>query len=62
MNVEKSRSVVHTTADPDVFVVETDTAFDAPDGIRIVSLVNIFRMRDGDIVLLRDYLSSDVVG
>lgn len=61
-NEEKSRSVVHTTADPDVFVVETDTAFDSPDGIRIVSLVKIFRMRDGEIVVLRDYFSPDLMG
>ena len=38
VNKEKSRSVVHTTADQDVFVVEIDTAFDSPDGPRIVSL------------------------
>jgi hypothetical protein len=62
VNEEKSRSVVHITADPDVFVVETDTAFDRPDGIEIVSLVKIFRMRDGEIVLLRDYFSPDLVG
>ena len=61
VNEEKSRSVVHTTADPDVFVVEIDTAFDSPDGIRIVSLLKIFRMRDGEIVLLRDYFSPDLV-
>jgi hypothetical protein len=62
VNQEKSRSVVHTTADPDVFAVEADTAFDRPEGIRIVSLVKIFRMRDGEIVLLRDYFSPDLVG
>jgi len=62
VNEEKSRSVVHTTAGPDVFVVETDTAFDGPDGIQIVSLVKIFRMRDGEIVQLHDYFSPDLVG
>jgi len=61
VNEEKSRSVMHTTADPDVFVVEIDPAFDSPDGIRIVSLLKIFRMRDGKIVLLRDYFSPDLV-
>ena len=61
VNEEKSRSVVHTTADPDVFVVEIDPAFDSPDGIRIVSLLKIFRMRNGQIVLLRDYFSPDLV-
>ncbi len=61
MNEEKSRAVVHTTADPDVFVVEIDTAFDSPDGTRIVVLLKIFRMRDGQIVSLRDYFSPDLV-
>ena len=61
VNEEMSRSVVHTTADPDVFVVEIDTAFDSSDGTRIVSLLKIFRMRDGEIVLLRDYFSPDLV-
>ncbi len=32
VNEEKSRSVVHTTADANVFVVEIDTAFDSADG------------------------------
>jgi hypothetical protein len=62
VNEEKSKTVVHTTADPDVFVVEIDTAFDSPEGIRTVSLLKIFRMRDGGIVLLRDYFSPDLVG
>jgi hypothetical protein len=61
VNREKSRSVVHTTADPDVFIVEIDTAFDGSDGIRVVSLVKIFRMREGKIRLLRDYFSPDLV-
>ena len=61
VNEEKSRSVVHTTADSNVFVVEIDTAFDGPDEIRIVSLLKIFRMRNGQIVLLRDYFSPDLV-
>lgn len=61
LNEEKSRSVVHTTADPDVFVVETDTAFDTSEGVEIVSMVKIFHMRDGEIVLLRDYFSLDLV-
>jgi hypothetical protein len=61
VNAEKSRYVVHTTADPDVFIVEIDWAFDRRDEIEIVSLVQIFRMRDGEIVLLRDYFSPDQV-
>ena len=44
-----------------VFVVETDTAFDRSEGIEIVSMVKIFRMRAGEIILLRDYFSPDLV-
>jgi ketosteroid isomerase-like protein len=61
LNQEKSRYVVHTTADPDVFVVETDAVFDRSDGVETVSMVKIFRMRDGEIVLLRDYFSPELV-
>jgi hypothetical protein len=61
LSEEKSRYVVHTTADPDVFFVETDTVFDRPDGVEIVSMVKIFHMRDGEIILLRDYFSPDLV-
>jgi ketosteroid isomerase-like protein len=61
LNEEKSRYVVHTTADPDVFVAETDAAFDRSEGVEIVSMVKIFHMRDGEIVLLRDYFSPDLV-
>jgi ketosteroid isomerase-like protein len=61
LNKEKSRYAVHATADPDVFVVETDTAFDRSEGVEFVSMVKIFRMRDGEIVLLRDYFAPDLV-
>jgi ketosteroid isomerase-like protein len=61
LNKEQSRNVVHTTTDPDVFVAETDAAFDRSGGVEIVSLVKIFRMRGGKIVLLRDYFAPDLV-
>jgi hypothetical protein len=35
---EKSRYVPHQTADPDVFVVESDTASDGPEGVVIVRI------------------------
>ncbi|MGE7384856.1 nuclear transport factor 2 family protein [Streptomyces sp. NPDC004126] len=60
-NFEKSGYVLHTTSDPDVFIAEIDTVFDgdAADGDaaqdRAVSLVQIFRVRDGKIARLRDY-------
>ncbi|MEV0198734.1 nuclear transport factor 2 family protein [Nonomuraea sp. NPDC050691] len=61
VDVDRTRYVLHTTADPDVFVVEIDTAFDGPAGASDMSLVQIFRLRDGRIALLRDYFASDEV-
>ncbi|GIF20159.1 limonene-1,2-epoxide hydrolase [Actinoplanes tereljensis] len=53
LSMEKSRYVLHETADPDVFIAEIDTVFDNPHST--MSLVQIFR-RDGDrIAHLRDY-------
>ncbi|WP_031068488.1 nuclear transport factor 2 family protein [Streptomyces sp. NRRL WC-3742] len=56
-NVEKSAYVLHATADPEVFIAEIDTAFDTEDGEDVVSLVQVFRTRDGLIAKLRDYFS-----
>ncbi|MFI8929441.1 nuclear transport factor 2 family protein [Streptomyces sp. NPDC053474] len=62
-NLEKSGYVLHTTADPDVFIAEIDTVFDGPAGEDdiSVSLVQIFRVRDGKIARLRDYFAPDLV-
>jgi uncharacterized protein len=58
MNLERSAYVLHDTLDPDVFVAEIDVAFDEADGRRsMVSLVQIFRLRDGQIAMLRDYFA-----
>jgi len=54
-NFEKTALVLHDTADPDVFIAEIDAAFDSPEGPRTMSLVQIFRVRDGLIASLRDY-------
>ncbi|WP_405656044.1 nuclear transport factor 2 family protein [Streptomyces sp. RK9] len=67
-NLEKSGFVLHTTADPDVFIAEIDTVFDGGgdgdgDGHRdtdTVSLVQIFRIRDGKIARLRDYFAPEL--
>jgi hypothetical protein len=46
------------TADADVFITELDTVPDRPGGQREqVSLVQIFRIRDGRIAVLRDYFT-----
>jgi ketosteroid isomerase-like protein len=59
MNLERSASVLHDTADPDVFIAEIDVAFDEAAGRRTRrSLVQIFRLREGQIALLRDYFSE----
>jgi ketosteroid isomerase-like protein len=56
-----SRYQVHTTADPGVFIVEVDAVVNAPAGSTTVSLVQIFRVRDGKIALLRDYFAPEIV-
>jgi ketosteroid isomerase-like protein len=59
MNLERSAYVLHDTPDPDVFIAEIDVAFDEVDGRwTTMSLVWIFRLRDGQIVMLRDYFAE----
>ncbi|WP_429216448.1 hypothetical protein [Kitasatospora sp. MAP12-9] len=59
--------MLHTTADPDVFIAEIDTIFDGDgdgdgDGEDVaVSLVQIFRIRDGKIARLRDYFAPELM-
>ncbi|GAA1948090.1 nuclear transport factor 2 family protein [Kitasatospora viridis] len=64
-NVEKSGYVLHTTADPDVFIAEIDAVFDGGgedgEGDVTVSLVQIFRVRDGRIARLRDYFAPELM-
>jgi ketosteroid isomerase-like protein len=59
MNLERSAYVLHDTADPDVFIAEIDVGFDEADGRRTtMSLLQIFRLRDGLIAMLRDYFTE----
>jgi len=59
MNVARTVYVLHDTADPDVFIAEIDVAFDEADGRRTtLSLLQIFRLRDGQIAMLRDYFAE----
>jgi ketosteroid isomerase-like protein len=60
-NAERSRSVLHTTADPDVFIAEIDAVMEVAGGTRTISLVQIFRIADGKITLMRDYFAPDEV-
>lgn len=57
----KSGFVVHATADPSVFIVEIDAVLTGPAGTTTMSLVQIFRIRDGKIALLRDYFAPEHV-
>jgi len=61
VDIPNSRYVLHSTADPDVFIVEIDTAFTSPSGPTTMSLVQIFRLHEGQISLLRDYFTPDAV-
>ncbi len=57
-DVARSGYVLHDTPDPDVFVVELDTVLEGPDGqVTTMSLVQIYRLRDGLIAELRDYFA-----
>jgi ketosteroid isomerase-like protein len=59
VNFKESRYALHATVDPDMFLVEIDAAFDGPAGERTtISLVQIFRVRDGQIAMLRDYFAT----
>lgn len=60
-NLEKSGYVLHTTSDPDVFIAEIDTVFDGDGEDTAVSLVQIFRIRDGKIARLRDYFAPELM-
>lgn len=53
----RSGFVLHSTADPDVFVAEMDAVVDGVE----MSLVQIFRLREGLIASLRDYFSAATV-
>jgi len=57
----KSRYLLHTTADPGVFIAEIDTVLNGPGGTTTISLVQIFRVCDGKIALLRDYFAPGLV-
>jgi len=54
VDVERSGYVLHETRDPDVFIAEIDTVL----GDATVSIVQIFRVRDGRIAHLRDYFRA----
>lgn len=54
MDAARPAYVLHDTADPDVFIAEIDVTFPAAT----MSLVQIFRVREGRIAMLRDYFAA----
>jgi ketosteroid isomerase-like protein len=59
MNLERSAYVLHETSDPDMFLAEIDVAFDEADGRQTtMSLLWLFRLREGQIAMLRDYFTE----
>jgi len=59
VNFEDSTYVLHDTAEPDVFIAEIDTVLNDSAGQRMtMSLLQIFRIRDEQIALLRDYFAA----
>ena len=57
-NIAETRFALHDTAEPGVFIAEIDAVTDLADGSKVtVSLVQIFRARDGLIAHLRDYFA-----
>ena len=61
VDTAQSAYKLHKTADPCVFFAELDTVLSSPAGTENVSLVQIFRVRDGEIVLMRDYFAPAIV-
>lgn len=58
VNAGQSRLAVHDTTDADVFIAGLDAVLDHPGGqCEQVSLVQVFRIRDGRIAVLRDYFT-----
>lgn len=60
VDTTRSRYTLHETADPDVFITEVDTVLTADGRDTAMSLVQIFRLRDGKIAHLRDYFRPPV--
>ena len=60
-DIAESRYELHTTSDPGVFIAEVDAVVNGPAGATTISLVQIFRVRDGKIALLRDYFAPEIV-
>jgi hypothetical protein len=61
VNTDQSRYVLHITTDPDVFIAEIDAALDVAGETTTLSAVQIFRIHDGKIAMMREYFAPDAV-
>jgi ketosteroid isomerase-like protein len=59
VNEGDAKLVMHETADPDVAIVEIDVTVTRAEGVSDRSLVQIYRVRDGHIVSLRDFFDAE---
>ncbi|MFI6601572.1 nuclear transport factor 2 family protein [Nonomuraea sp. NPDC050536] len=50
-----SSLTVHETADPEVLIAESEVHVDTPSGRVELPYIQVFRIREGKIVLFRDY-------
>ena len=57
-----SNVIVHETTDPDVIVVEFDLHGASDTGPYQYAYIQVMRVRDGEIALLRDYIDPRVFG
>jgi limonene-1,2-epoxide hydrolase len=62
VNAAESRYVLHETADPGVFIAEIDAVLETAGVAETVSIVQIFRIRDGQIAMIRDYFAPEHAG
>ena len=62
VDAEKSRYLLHETADPGVFIAEIDAVLETAGVPETVSIVQIFRIRDGQIAMIRDYFAPEHAG
>ena len=59
INEGDAKLVMHETGDPQVVIAEIDVVVTKAEGVSDRSLVQIYRVRDGQITLLRDYFDGN---
>jgi ketosteroid isomerase-like protein len=59
INEGEAKLVLHETGDPQVAIAEIDVKVTKAEGVTERSLVQIYRVREGQIAWLRDYFDGD---